>query len=191
MKDTAMAEAHERELKEVPEYWGDMLAKGARIERFGDSRESAWSLIRGLLAVEKRITLRLQRELVDEKLELAETTAGDILHRELAKMAKRYEDRVEKLRGEMETLDHELKAAKKVGAERADRERRAFQRQIDVLRAGNREDVRQREMEYDAQLLALQRERDVSVPPFTLFCPSRWLRSLIAASAHRTFLDRS
>ena len=178
MKDKTIAEAHEEELRTERDYWGNMLAKGAQMTRFDDTGESAREIIRDMLANEEKIALKIQQEMVDQEKELAGTTAGETLHRELTRMAELYEKRVQKLEQEMEAAlqarDFELREVKEQRAQQVEREKRVLQSQIDVLRAQVREDAKVREMAFDAQLLALRKDREVRTsfpkPSTLLFC---------------------
>jgi hypothetical protein len=59
--------------------WRSMLSRGCRIARFDSTWESAWTIIDGFSA-ESRRSLRLQREIVDEKKDLSLTSAFAALY---------------------------------------------------------------------------------------------------------------
>lgn len=63
----------ENRLKE--EQWGSLINEGAMCERFLNTPESAWDIVHGL-GVEKKESLLIQRELVDMRTPLRQTTAG-------------------------------------------------------------------------------------------------------------------
>ena len=66
----------------VSNFWKDMIHLGSRTCRFQGTRESAWEII-GCLDLEgchqTRTPLRIQREMVDRRLPLCETTAAETL----------------------------------------------------------------------------------------------------------------
>lgn len=67
------------------EVWRDMLGKGYSVERFEDTRESAWATIDRV--VEKReAKTSLSHEIVDKHLRLNETQTGITLNAELQKL---------------------------------------------------------------------------------------------------------
>jgi hypothetical protein len=63
----------EEELKR--DVWKDMVADGCKIERFENTRSSAWRIIGGL-ADKPGIQVQLSREIVDGRLGLTQTIAG-------------------------------------------------------------------------------------------------------------------
>jgi hypothetical protein len=70
-----IAGARERELKTKEEFWGDMISRGSKVCRVPDDQESARQLL--CTMVQREImTLKIQRELVDEEKKLDETAAG-------------------------------------------------------------------------------------------------------------------
>ncbi|KIK17565.1 hypothetical protein PISMIDRAFT_222849 [Pisolithus microcarpus 441] len=77
--DTSTEEDRESRLKE--EQWRFLIHEGARCARFLNTPESAWDIVHGL-GVERKESLLLQRELVDMKKPLKQTTAGKRLHKE-------------------------------------------------------------------------------------------------------------
>jgi hypothetical protein len=165
MKNLQRAAEHEGELKSNPDYWGDMLAKKATMTQFHDTKDSALDIVRGLLENEEKITLKIQQEMVDQKLDLIQTTAGETLKRELTEMAERYEKQVQKLKQEMDAAlqarDFELTEIKEQQARKSERARQIFQNQMDALKAYNREELRARDMEFDARLMTIKRRQEV------------------------------
>ncbi|KAI5984609.1 hypothetical protein EDD15DRAFT_1715092 [Pisolithus albus] len=72
-------EDRESRLKE--EQWRSLINGGATCERFFNTSESAWDIVNGL-GVDRKASLLLQRELVDMKMSLKQTTAGKQLPNE-------------------------------------------------------------------------------------------------------------
>jgi hypothetical protein len=64
--------SREKALRE--EYWRPMIASGAKLMRFDHTRESAWHIIDQLSGM--RLSLQLQREMVDNGKALHQTAAG-------------------------------------------------------------------------------------------------------------------
>lgn len=165
MKNLQRAAEHEEELKSNPDYWGDMLSKKATMTQFHDTTDSALDIVRGLLEHEEKITLKIQQEMVDLELDLIKTTAGETLKQELSELTERYETQVQTLKQEMDAAlqarDFELTEIKEQQAKKSERARQTFQNQMDALKAYNREELRARDMEFDARLMTLKRLQEV------------------------------
>jgi hypothetical protein len=101
-----VGEAREAELASKPEFWGNMLAHGSRIERHNRSRESALAIIRSLIGNQPAV-LHIQDELVNQGLNLDDTGCGKTLKREFAAQKAELEKKLEKLE-----KDHEMSASK-------------------------------------------------------------------------------
>lgn len=97
--DSSVGETRELELIETPEFWGDMVARGSRAVRYFGTRESALSIIAALLD-SNRVTLQLQAELVDKKMPLAATAAGDCLLQDLDESKQRMRKELQALKRE-------------------------------------------------------------------------------------------
>ena len=85
--DEEMGIAREKGLKSA--YWLSMLERGAKINRFMRTRESALHVIEPLIgAANAKSSLLLQRELVDMRTQLSATTAGISLISEMETLVK-------------------------------------------------------------------------------------------------------
>ena len=99
-------ERHETELKTKSDFWGSMISKGSRVFRQDNDKVSAREIIHYL--VKKRTpqnpgaTLAIQRQLVDQGKKLVDTDAGKEMASELAKQQALYEEKLRKLRQELE-----------------------------------------------------------------------------------------
>ncbi|CAK5269653.1 unnamed protein product [Mycena citricolor] len=98
-----IGEAREMELATDDAFFRPVLDKGASMLRHDDGLSSAHAIIRHLLQNKPR-PLRIQRELVEEKKDLAQTAAGQELDRELA-------EQMVKHKNEMKELEAVLNAA--------------------------------------------------------------------------------
>lgn len=65
----------EAELRDKPEFWGDMVQKGSWVVRLPDEREAAVKLLMEL-TWQKRKPLRIQREIVDQGRDVMDTDAA-------------------------------------------------------------------------------------------------------------------
>ena len=163
------AKDHEAELRTTPEYWGSMLSNKATMTRFHDTQESALNILRGLLKNEERISLKIQQEMVDQDLDLARTTAGETLDKELSAMAERYARDLEDHRRQMDQAlkvrDIELEEIKADQVRRTEDLLQKMQNQREVLNARRRDDIRDRDMQFEARLRKMLHEQEVSAVP--------------------------
>lgn len=90
----------EQELIEEPHFWGAMVERGSRALRHSGDSESALRIIESLLHRDE-VTLQLQRELVDERMVLAETAAGAVLYEEINANKARYAEQLRELESGM------------------------------------------------------------------------------------------
>lgn len=107
--DESLGAARERQLRET--FWAYMLARGSCMSRFHGDRSSAVSLASQLL-VKESVVLRLQHEMIDEGLQLSETTAGSFVDDGLSQRlqdTKKEIQALEKLRNELRESDRAMK----------------------------------------------------------------------------------
>jgi hypothetical protein len=90
----------EREKELIMTFWADMINCGSRVFRFDGKRESGLEIIDVLLLREK-VILQVQRELVLENKNLADTAAGAYLNEALLFEKQRHEDELKRLEEEM------------------------------------------------------------------------------------------
>ncbi|KAF5655216.1 hypothetical protein FHETE_11213 [Fusarium heterosporum] len=83
VKDENTGILRESELISKWEWWGSMCEHGSEVVRHKNSRESALKIVDTLLQIEGHQSLTIQRELVDEQLDLIKTTAGKEVNKEL------------------------------------------------------------------------------------------------------------
>jgi len=83
IQEPGLGEQRETQLKET--FWKDMIEKGCKVERFEESRDSAWRVIDGLPTPDQSNVL-LADELIDDKKTLERTAAGMQLNHELTRL---------------------------------------------------------------------------------------------------------
>ncbi|PCH34592.1 hypothetical protein WOLCODRAFT_27316 [Wolfiporia cocos MD-104 SS10] len=91
--------AREDELATENLFFRPVLDKGARMMRHDNSYASAMGIVMQLLPNRRR-TLLIQRELVDMELDIAQTTAGAELSRDLGEQAREKREEMEKIEQE-------------------------------------------------------------------------------------------
>jgi hypothetical protein len=69
-----------RELKDKPEFWGEMVAGGSHVSDTSAGRISALKIVNYFATKNKTYILQLQKEMVDQDTPLHQTGAGQILY---------------------------------------------------------------------------------------------------------------
>ena len=88
---TDVATQREKELKET--FWSDLVLKGCKTKRFGDTHESAWEIIEGSKVQSQdspasSAQVLISKQMVDKRMSLKATAAGITLNRHLQKLKK-------------------------------------------------------------------------------------------------------
>jgi len=92
--------AREQELATKEMFFKPALANGASLRRHDNTPASAYKILRTII-INHPLSLQIQRELVDEKKDISETSAGKELNKE-------WEEQMERHRKEMETLQEDM-----------------------------------------------------------------------------------
>ncbi|KAI4675994.1 uncharacterized protein J4E84_009793 [Alternaria hordeiaustralica] len=87
----------ERELQEQPQLWKRMIDHGSCVFRHDKGKSSALKIIKYLMKRKKPVTLDIQREMVDQNLELVDTGAGGALASSVETLIKHYEKKLKEL----------------------------------------------------------------------------------------------
>lgn len=93
-----VGEARERELAQ--EFLKPILDKGAKFVRHHNTAESAHGIIRCIMK-NQPTALQIQRELIDERKDITDTSAGQVLKKELDEQIRRHQANVKAIREEM------------------------------------------------------------------------------------------
>ncbi|KIM73739.1 hypothetical protein PILCRDRAFT_828793 [Piloderma croceum F 1598] len=144
-------------------YWKPALDGGANVVHHTDSIESAQSIIR-LILNNHPISLNIQEELVDQKLDISETAAGQEVDKRLAEMAKKYEDNLRKVR---EDMDDALRRRDEEAKEALNEARKEFQAGLEQAKR-DRESMSNdfaRQKAQVEQALAAERARNAAPAP--------------------------
>ena len=151
-------EAREAELMTEDIFFKPALAKGAMMARHQDTTASAEAIIR--LVIDNRpLPLQIQKELVDERKDITETTAGRELNQELDSEIRKHQEDIRTLTGEMEQAtaekDEETRSELEMETRRMLEQMRKFQEEAQRLES----DYWREKREFQAQLVELERER--------------------------------
>lgn len=147
----AVGGRREDELRTTPEFWGEMIRRGSRMERFTD-RESALRIVDSL-TMRTPVALSIQRELVEERKTLVETAAGQIVNEELARLEVKHRRELEELQREMRDAlaaqDSALQQILREEQAKMDERLERINRQQAQLHADRRADRRRFECQLD------------------------------------------
>lgn len=163
--DPSMAEKRENELRTTPDFWGQMLQKGSRVERYRN-REDGLHMM-DILLQKKVITLEIQHEMVDQAKPLGETQAGQAVNEELTRLEAKHRADTQQLKKEMEEAiknhDKEMQENLKAQQERVDREINKINLQREQLNAERRAERREMMNDHEAQVRLLKKMQNDSL----------------------------
>ena len=183
-------DAREAELMGEDIFFKPVLEKGARMARHGDTAPSAEAIIR-LLVNNQPLPLQIQTELVDERKDIVETSAGQELNRELNGQIRKHEEEIRVITKEMEQAarekDEETRNELEFETKRMQEEIQRFENEAKRLAS----DYRREKKEFEASLAEMERVRRRGNPGFEyLRQASRWggdyFRSSPSTSYHST-----
>ncbi|KAI1660439.1 P-loop containing nucleoside triphosphate hydrolase protein [Daldinia decipiens] len=124
-----------RQLRE--KFWAYMLGRGSCMNRFHGDRDSARTIAAQLL-IKETVTLKLQEEMVNDGMQLNETTAGSYVSDGLEDLKAKYErelQALEDLRRELQESDRMMKRQVQLDIQRErDRLKSAEQQQVSLGR---------------------------------------------------------
>jgi len=157
----------DREQQLRDEYFLAAIAKGAQLRRHNNTPESARAILRKILENDP-VTLRIQRELIDEGKDIRQTRAGAELNREINEVVEKYQDEIKEMEENMqkaiEDKDEEAREEFEGEKRRMQEEMERRQRELEEMQS-KFEDAR-REMEerinarHEAQVKKMQETYD-------------------------------
>jgi hypothetical protein len=101
--------AREKELLDRKEWWGLMCDRGSSVVRHDGTKECAMEMIEDLIQRRNQggpVVLEIQKEMVDDKLSLEQTSAGIAVDQELSIAKQKFEEQIADLQ---ESYDEALK----------------------------------------------------------------------------------
>ena len=120
-------EKREQELISKSDFWGTMIKGGASFERHYGTRDSAIDILRDVIRnprLDAPKVLKVQHEMVDERLRLDQTDAGRQFEAELLKQREKHEHEMRQMQEDVKML---LEMNEKRAAEETERQRRLFE----------------------------------------------------------------
>ena len=143
-----VGEAREREL--ASNYLKPALDKGAQMVRHHNTEQSAHDVIRRIMN-NHPVVLRIQRELVDEHKDVANTAAGEAIDRELKEAARRHEAELKKAEEEraraLKAKEEEARRRKEEDARRREKELRRVREEHEKAAVRRRQETERAELE--------------------------------------------
>jgi chromosome segregation ATPase len=98
---------HQREaaLKQDPVLWGSMIKHGSKVLRHDNGLTSGLDILTYLISQRSPMTLDIQRELVDQKMQLKDTKAGKEVLTEVEQQRQEYQQKVQELEAKVQRLE--------------------------------------------------------------------------------------
>jgi len=156
--EPGIGEAREAELAREDNFFKPVLESGARMARHENTLLSAQSIIR-LLIDRDPLPLQIQKELVEERKDIVQTSAGQELNRELNGQLRKHQDDMRVLEEEMEQAvkekDEESRDELEIETRRIREETQRLER--DTMRLAS--DYRREKIEFQAHLAELERAK--------------------------------
>jgi chromosome segregation ATPase len=94
--------ARTKELVETDEFWGNMVKSGSRVVRHDGTKRSALQIVSDIVDRKTRVTLDIQRQLIDQGRNLNDTDAAQALQSELLAERKQFQERLSELKQDMD-----------------------------------------------------------------------------------------
>jgi hypothetical protein len=102
--DERTGDAREAELVREEDFWGYMAKRGSKVMRHYGDRESAMRIVKKIVKQHQKgdgdITLRIQKEIVDEGMDLNDTAAGKHINEEINRLNEKHKKELEQERKE-------------------------------------------------------------------------------------------
>ena len=153
-----VGEAREAELMEEDKFFKPAIMRGTRMARHKNTDSSAEGIIR-LLVNNSPLPLQVQRELVEEGKDIAETSAGQELNRELNEEIRKHKDDIRTLAEEMEQAAREKDEETRTELEIETRKMHEQMRRSEDQARRLESDYRREKREFTAHLAELERNR--------------------------------
>ena len=100
--DENLGNMRESQLKTEHAFWKKMIEQGSQVFRQDKGRTSALRIVQYLIDKKRPVTLDIQREMVDKKLQLVQTGAGIEVATELERATKYFEKRMTDLQSQLQ-----------------------------------------------------------------------------------------
>lgn len=111
LDDENRMKAEKRELELKDDFWKEMIieGKGSYVTRFLDTKDSAEGIISQIIGDKHPVVLKIQQELVDEEMQLSETSVGAIVAQGVDERLERSTSKIERCRARLERESNSTK----------------------------------------------------------------------------------
>ncbi|KAF8550177.1 hypothetical protein OG21DRAFT_1548571 [Imleria badia] len=135
-EDKVIAEGRQAQLEQT--FWASMIKLHAQVARFGDTHADGWSIIDKLKFRTPR-PLKLQKEMVDEGKELADTAAGAEVEKQMKKLIAEHEAKTKELMEKAEEARIVAESVTKAALEKAGRAEAAVKHAEEAVKTAQTE----------------------------------------------------
>lgn len=157
--------SREKELRQRPEFWGQMVERGSRMMRVTD-RASALEIVDYLIPMIP-VPLEIQKEMVDQEKHLIDTAAGQHMNEELHRREELHREELQKIKEEhelaIEEKDEQVRAILEESQRRIENNLNKIYRQQEQLRAERRAEDRKRQNDYENHIQRIESISRVSL----------------------------
>ncbi|MCJ1435760.1 hypothetical protein MMC27_005135 [Xylographa pallens] len=133
--DRTEADHRHHQLKTI--YWKDMIDEGSKVWKYDGERETALRIVRSIMGNHPR-ALQIQRELVNEGMDLLETAAGAELNAELLAERRKKDAEVAEVKRLQEEERVEMKKEREEERKQAQAEQERIRREAETARQNDR-----------------------------------------------------
>jgi hypothetical protein len=132
--DKETGDNREAMLMQDTNLWAPMIEYGSKVMRHDSKKVSGCNILQYLLNRRTRVTLEIQKELVDENKKLDATQAGHALITEMERLKKRYEERLAALEMQLEEARKNWEDTKEAMQEAIETKTKELERKLDQQR---------------------------------------------------------
>ena len=133
--EVSLEDGQDRENQLTSKFFKPVLNKGAQIARHLNTPESAHDVIRKIIE-NHPIVLQIQREVVDEQKDIVDTSAGEVVNKEINELIKRHQAELEKVQAE---LMQTMKEKDEVARRELEEEKRKMQALVEKMKKDSEE----------------------------------------------------
>lgn len=95
--ESKIGEEREKTLRDDDMFFGKLIKGGAKMKRYADSYEDARDIVESFFERQKDVVLAIQREMVDGRMALVQTSVGQYLNGDLEAVRDKYERTLQEL----------------------------------------------------------------------------------------------
>ena len=151
-------------LIETAGFWGSMIDQGSTVLRHDNTQASAFKIIDHIIEQKRSVVLDIQRQMVDKRMIIEDTSAGQETMRAVLEEKKKMQERLERSK---EELHEALQTKVQENVEVLQREKEGFESKIKekdesihVLRLDAEALVKMKELQWKRELQEMEKARE-------------------------------